>query len=104
MKRYATGLVDAGLADRAGFLIGIGPLASARSARWMVENLWGTNIPEPLVDRLEASENPKAEGAEICAELMAAYAEIDGIAGVHLMAPLNVDGIPLAVEKSGLRA
>jgi len=104
VRKYAKGLVDAGFAERAGFLIGIGPLASARSARWMVANLWGTNIPEALIDRLDAAADPKAEGVSICAELMAAYAEIEGVAGVHLMAPLNVDSIPAAVEKSGVRA
>ena len=103
VRKYAAGLVDSGIAERAGVLIGIGPLASARSARWMVANLWGTNIPEDLIDRLDAAEDPKAEGTKICAELMAAFAEIDGIAGVHLMAPLNVDSIPAAVELSGVR-
>lgn len=103
VRKYAKGLVNQGIAERAGVLIGIGPLASARSARWMVANLWGTNIPEPLIDRLDAAADPKAEGAKICADLMAAYAEIDGIAGVHLMAPLNVDSIPAAVEMSGVR-
>ena len=34
---------------------------------------------------------------------IAAYAEIDGIAGVHLMAPLGVDAVPLAIEQSGVR-
>ncbi len=104
VRKYAKGLVDNGIAERAGVLIGIGPLASARSARWMVANLWGTNIPDAVIDRLDAAENPKAEGAKICAELMAAYSEIEGIAGVHLMAPLNVDSIPSAVEMSGVRA
>jgi methylenetetrahydrofolate reductase (NADPH) len=103
VRKYAAGLVDAGISERAGVLIGIGPLASARSARWMVANLWGTTIPDALIDRLDAAEDPKAEGTKICADLMAAYAEIDGIAGVHLMAPLNVDSIPAAVEQSGVR-
>ncbi|MEK9647213.1 MAG: methylenetetrahydrofolate reductase [Alphaproteobacteria bacterium] len=103
VRKYAAGLVDAGISERAGVLIGIGPLASARSARWMVANLWGTTIPDALIDRLDAAEDPKAEGTKICADLMAAYAEIDGIAGVHLMAPLNVDSIPAAVERSGVR-
>ncbi|MEX2455519.1 MAG: methylenetetrahydrofolate reductase [Rhodospirillaceae bacterium] len=104
VRKYAKGLLDHGIAERAGVLIGIGPLASARSARWMVANLWGTNIPEALIDRLDAAADPKKEGAKLCAELMAAYADIEGIAGVHLMAPLNVDSIPAAVEMSGIRA
>ena len=103
VRKYAAGLVEHGISERAGVLIGIGPLASARSARWMRENLWGTTIPDALIDRLDAAEDPKAEGTAICAELIAAYAEIEGIAGVHLMAPLGVDAVPLAIEQSGLR-
>ncbi len=104
VRNYAAGLVDHGISERAGVLIGIGPLASARSARWMRENLWGTTIPDALIDRLDAAEDAKAEGTAICAELIAAYAGIDGIAGVHLMAPLGVDAVPLAIEQSGVRA
>src|SRR3546814_6312806 len=40
VRRYAARLVDLGLAERLYILIGIGPLASAKSARWMVKNLW----------------------------------------------------------------
>lgn len=104
VRKYATALVEHGISEKAGVLIGIGPLASAKSARWMRENLWGTTIPDALIDRLESAEDQKAEGTEICAELIAAYADIDGVAGVHLMAPLGVDAVPLAIEKSGVRS
>ncbi|MFT5487128.1 MAG: methylenetetrahydrofolate reductase (NADPH) [Paracoccaceae bacterium] len=103
VRKYAAGLIDHGISERAGVLIGIGPLASAKSARWMRENLWGTTIPDALIDRLDAAADPKAEGTAICAELIAAYADIEGIAGVHLMAPLGVDAVPLAIEQSGVR-
>lgn len=103
VRKYAAGLIEHGISDRAGVLIGIGPLASARSARWMRENLWGTTIPDALIDRLENARDQKAEGTAICAELIAAYSEIDGISGVHLMAPLGIDAVPLAIEQSGVR-
>ena len=103
VRRYAAGLVQHGISEHAGVLIGIGPLASAKSARWMRENLWGTTIPDALIERLETAKDPNAEGTAICAELSAAYAELDGIAGVHLMAPLGIDAVPLAIEQSGVR-
>jgi methylenetetrahydrofolate reductase (NADPH) len=103
VRKYAAALVDHGIAEKAGVLIGIGPLASAKSARWMRENLWGTTIPDALIDRLESAEDQKAEGTAICAELIAAYSGIEGVAGVHLMAPLGVDAVPLAIEQSGVR-
>ena len=103
VQSYAAGLVEYGIVEKAGVLIGIGPLASAKSARWMRENLWGTTIPDTLIDRLEGAADQKAEGTAICAELIAAYADIEGIAGVHLMAPLGIEAVPLAIEKSGVR-
>lgn len=104
VRKYAAALVDRGAAARCGILIGIGPVASARSARWMREHLWGTTIPDTLIDRLEGAEDQKAEGTAICAELIAEYADIEGVAGVHLMAPLGIDQVPAAVERSGVRA
>ena len=84
-------------------MIGIGPLASARSARWMRDNLFGVIVPDEIIERLEQAADAKAEGGRICAELMQQLNEIPGVAGVHLMAPGNFAGIPGAIEQSGLR-
>ena len=102
VRRYAAALEAAGLTDRMFLLIGIGPIASARSARWMRDNLWGVRIPDSIVDRLEASADQKAEGIAICAELIRALAEIPGVAGVHLMAPVGLSSIPVAIRESGV--
>ena len=85
--RYFERLQQEGLTDRLAFLVGIGPIASARSARWMADNLWGVTIPNSLIDRLENANDAKSESLAICQELIAAYRDIPGIAGVHLMAP-----------------
>ena len=103
VRRYMARLVDDGIADRIFMMIGIGPLASARSARWMRDNLYGVIVPDEIIDRMEQAAEPKEEGARICAELMRQLSEIPGVAGAHLMAPGNFAGIPGAVEKSGLR-
>lgn len=102
-RRYAAALVEHGIAGRCAVLMGIGPIPSAASARWMRDNLWGTTIPDAVVERLETAADPKAEGTAICAELIAAYVGIEGLAGVHLMAPAGVDAIPAAIEESGIR-
>lgn len=107
VRRYAARLAEHGLTDRLGILIGIGPLLSARSAIWMRENLWGTIIPDAIVERMEAAGDPeaaKAEGIAICADLLRELAEIPGIAGAHLMAPRNEASVPAAVEASGIRS
>ena len=102
LRRYMARLVDAGLTDRLFVLIGLGPLASARSARWMRDNLFGVNVPDAIIERLEKSADPKREGVRICAELMRELAEVPGVAGVHLMAPVNPSDIPAAIAESGL--
>src|SRR5690606_29107094 len=52
-RRYIARLVDAGLTDRVFVLIGTGPVASARSARWMRDNLYGVVMPDSVIERLE---------------------------------------------------
>ncbi len=89
VRRYAARLVDLGVAQRLPILIGVAPIPSARSARWIREKLYGSLIPDGIVERLEHASDPKSEGTKICVEFMQELAEIPGIAGVHVMAPNN---------------
>ena len=75
-------------------LVGIAPLRSAKSARWMQKHLYGTIIPEAYVERLEGAADPAAEGERICVELIEELAAIPGVAGVHVMAPANEAAVP----------
>ncbi|MEM7282950.1 MAG: methylenetetrahydrofolate reductase, partial [Pseudomonadota bacterium] len=68
-------------------LLGVGPILSAKSARWMNDNLFGVNVPDSVIKRLEESDDAKAEGDRLCAELIQTYRDMDGVAGVHIMAP-----------------
>ena len=86
-KRYFERLEEFGIPDRLPFIVGVGPLASARSARWMNEHLFGVSIPDSVIERLENASDPAAEGRRICVELIETYRELPGVAGVHIMAP-----------------
>ncbi len=86
-RRYLARLAEHGV--RVPFLIGISPLRSAKSARWMKERLFGTIIPDATIARLEAAGDPAAEGRRLCVDLMRELATIPGVAGVHIMAPGN---------------
>ena len=87
VKGYIDDLAERDLFGRAGVLIGLGPIASAKSARWMKENLWGVAMPDEIIERLDNSSEPKQEGRHICVELMQGLSQVDGVSGVHLMAP-----------------
>jgi methylenetetrahydrofolate reductase (NADPH) len=100
VRRYAARLLDCGF--KLPVLIGIAPIPSARSARWMREKLFGTTIPDSIVERLEKAADPRAEGRRICVELLRELAETPGIAGAHVMAPMNFAEIPAAIQESGV--
>jgi methylenetetrahydrofolate reductase (NADPH) len=89
LERYLRRLADEGLEGRVSVLVGIAPLASARSAGWMREHLPGVIIPDAIVARMARAAGPKTEGQRICVELMRRLSEMRGVAGVHVMAPLN---------------
>ena len=94
VRRYVARLAEAGLADQIFVLIGVNPLRSATSARWMRKHLFGTIIPDATIARLEAAKDPATEGLGICIELIEELARTPGVAGVHVMAPGNDAGVP----------
>jgi methylenetetrahydrofolate reductase (NADPH) len=103
-RRYLARLSDAGIPERLKILIGVGPIASARSARWMNANLFGVVVPDAVVDRLDNAADAKAEGQRICIELMQGLQTVPGVAGVHIMAPnQGMESIARAIDDSGLR-
>jgi methylenetetrahydrofolate reductase (NADPH) len=98
VRRYMKRLEDEGLGGKLYFLIGIGPIGNPRSAKWMRENLFGTIIPDGVIERLEKAIDAKAEGVKICAELAAEFAAIPGVHGIHIMAPRNDEAVPKVIE------
>ena len=85
LKNYMLKLNKLGITDKAYFIIGLGVIRSAKSARWMNKNLFGINIPEKIITRIENSNDEKIEGIKICIELIEKYKLISGVSGVHLM-------------------
>jgi methylenetetrahydrofolate reductase (NADH) len=85
VRRYVTRLAQHGVAPY--LLIGVAPLRSAKSARWMRDKLYGTIIQDRYIERLEAAQDPQAEGARICLEVVRELSAIPKVAGCHVMAP-----------------
>ncbi len=94
IRRYMARLTEAGILPSFYMIIGINPLRSAKSANWMRNNLFGTIIPDSMVERMEKAADPAAEGRSICVEYMEELATIPGVAGVHIMAPGNDAAVP----------
>ena len=103
LKTYMKCIVDSGLSEKLYFLVGIGPLRSDKSAKWMRDKLFGTVIPDTLVLRMEQSKDPIQEGICICADLIDEFSEIPGVSGVHMMAPRNLAAIAPTVARAGIK-
>jgi methylenetetrahydrofolate reductase (NADPH) len=94
VRRYIARLTERGLAGKVSFLIGIVPLRSAKSARWIKEKLFGAIIPDAIIARMEAASDPAAEGHAICIEMVRELSGVPQVAGVHIMAPGNDTAVP----------
>ena len=65
LKDYMKTLEDSGILEKTYFLIGLGPFASAKSAKWMNDNLFGVDVPDDIIKRLDQAKNAKEESKKI---------------------------------------
>ena len=59
LNEYMKVLGEAGILEKTNFIIGLGPFASAKSAKWMNDNLFGVDVPDQIIKRLERCKRPK---------------------------------------------
>ncbi|MFT5446628.1 MAG: methylenetetrahydrofolate reductase (NADPH) [Gammaproteobacteria bacterium] len=101
IRRYVDRLGEAALLAQLSILLGTGPVASARSAKWMRENLWGVIIPDAMIERLANADDEKTEGQKICIEFIEQVREIEGVAGVHVIGIRQDEAIPNILAAAG---
>ncbi|HYH28698.1 MAG TPA: methylenetetrahydrofolate reductase [Actinomycetota bacterium] len=90
-----------GVFDRAFVLVGLAPLRSARTARYLTEQL-GVSVPEAVVRRLESAAEPADEGVALAVEIVEALRSLPGIAGVHIMGLGREALVRRVIEEAGL--
>jgi len=100
LSEYMKVLGDEGILEKTNFIIGIGPFASAKSAKWMNENLFGVDVPDQIIKRLEGAKDQKEESKKICLELIHAFREIKGVKGVHLMGHNKEEAIAEIIQEA----
>ena len=100
LSEYMKILGGEGILEKTNFIIGLGPFASAKSAKWMNENLFGVDVPDQIIKRLEGAENQKEESKKICLELIQSFREIKGVKGVHLMGHKKEEVISEIIKES----
>jgi methylenetetrahydrofolate reductase (NADPH) len=80
--------VDMGLHEKCYILAGITPMKSVGMARYMSKSVPGMDVPDSIIERLRGAEKGKVaeEGIKFALEQIEEFKEMEGIAGVHLMA------------------
>jgi methylenetetrahydrofolate reductase (NADPH) len=94
-----------GLHQEIKILAGITPIKGAGMAKYMKNHVPGMDVPQEIVDRIAArdkGEPQQAEGKRLAVEMIKELAEIEGVAGVHIMAVEWEPAVPEIVEAAGL--
>ena len=100
LKDYMAKVRDLGLDKKVFILPGVGPLASAKSAEWIRNNVAGVHIPDAIINRLASARDQRQEGVNICIDMINEIREIKGASGVHIMAYRQEERIGEIVEKT----
>ncbi len=121
--RYMEKVRELGLHKETYILAGVGPLKSPGMARYMKNNVPGILVPDQLIERMNAAGAPWADkskdeltkedkkarteawqdtGIQICIDLIQQLRQIEGVAGVHIMAIEWEEAVKPIVEGAGL--
>jgi methylenetetrahydrofolate reductase (NADPH) len=86
LREWADTVRARGITERAPVIVGLTPLRSARTARYIDEHLFGVSVPADVIAALEeAGPDAEARGVEMAIDLVRALRSIPGIAGVHVI-------------------
>lgn len=83
-------------------IVGVGPFKHLKMAIHMRDKVWGVEVPEPLITRMEQASDEGEEGKRICIEVIERLRETDGVAGCHVMAVAWEESVPEILERAGL--
>ena len=102
--RFMARVRDLGLHEKAFILVGVGLLRSEKAAEYMRTQVPGVVIPDAVVERLRKTpaQDKRAEGKRICIEIVQQAREIEGVAGVHVMAYRQEELVAEIIEEAGL--
>ena len=89
---------------RASILVGVGTLGSAKALAWMAGHVPGVHVPGKLLERIAAADDQRLEGKRVCVEIIRALAQIEGVAGVHVMGHRNEDVLAEIIAEAAFRA
>ena len=113
-EKWMRGVRERELHKRVKIMAGVTPLKSVRMAEYMRDGVAGLTVPDYYIERLakvtegkekaDASKAAADEGIKICVEQIKRFQDMEGVAGVHIMAIEWEKRVPEIVEAAGLAA
>jgi len=96
--------VDMGLTEKCYILAGVTPMKSVGMAKYMAKMVPGMDVPNELIQRLQGAGKGKVaeEGITFALEQIEEFKEMEGVAGVHLMAIEWEHRVPEIAERAGV--
>lgn len=94
---------ELGIPERCKILAGVAPLKSAGMAKYMKNRVAGMDVPDAVVKRMSAAEDAQSEGIDVCVEVINRVREVEGVAGVHVMAVEWEEAVPEILSRAGLK-
>jgi len=103
-REFMKKAVDMGLHEKCYILAGVTPMKSVGMAQYMAKSVPGMEVPESLIKRLRDAGKGKVaeEGIKFAVEQIQEFKEMEGVAGVHLMAIEWEHMVPEIAERAGV--
>jgi len=103
-REFMSRVRDLGITERVYILAGVGPLKSPKAAQFMRTRVPGVVIPDSLIERMKKTPPARwlEEGMAICIEIIEQVRELEGIAGIHVMAYRQEETVAEIIHRVGL--
>ncbi|MEJ2725865.1 MAG: methylenetetrahydrofolate reductase [Deltaproteobacteria bacterium] len=103
-REFRKKAVDMGLHEKCFILAGVTPMKSVGMAQYMAKSVPGMDVPDSLIKRLREAGKGKVaeEGIKFAVEQIEEFKQMQGIAGVHLMAIEWEHRVPEIAERAGV--
>jgi len=103
-REFMKKTVDMGLHEKCYILAGVTPMKSVGMAQYMAKSVPGMDVPDSLIKRLREAGKGKVaeEGIKFAVEQIEEFKQMEGVAGVHLMAIEWEHRVPEIAERAGV--
>lgn len=104
LQQFMGRVRELGLHEKVFILVGVGPVRSEKTAEFMRTKVPGVVIPDAVVERLAKTppKQKREEGKRICIEIIQQVREMEGVAGVHVMAYRQEELVAEIIAEAGL--